>query len=987
MADLFGLLTQSQPKIATGQALLLIDMQNDFIEPSGKLSIPGADKDFLGKIEDLVGSFRSRGDIIWVRSVFKAGRTVNDTSGRGDRVILEGLTDKNKKYGSKETRHRNDVRTSEASPPVSNIKSRMSQRSSSARVMSALQRVKVEEEGDDMDNAAEKESIKKAAILSQRDPELFLSESSAEQSKSADSNGSDFVSKIQDVIQPTKDVKIVKSHYSAFTETALLLILRAKFVTQLYLCGCFANISVYATALAAAQHGFDIKLVEDCLISRTESRHDEAMRQMVDLLGATRISSNFITNEPIEKLQSHANGSAYDEGGKSSGEGNNESTDTREIQELLQVVKLDDKCDVKAASGHREDENDHNTACSDEVDKEQIQKKITSDSGPSEAGHTVLDRTKNEINLKEPSVRTDEKQKHSSPSAQSPNMLTESPQKANMSDTEPRDLLDMDIGEGDSAILFDLIPSEYKDPTDSTKLLSDTIFTRLHQEVRWQKMYHVQGEVPRLVAVQGDIGEDGSMPVYRHPSDQSPPLLHFSPTVQLVRNLLQNKINQPVNHVLIQLYRSGSDYISEHSDKTLDIVRGSSILNVSFGAKRTMRLRTKKALKEKQAEEIASDRITQRVPMPHNSTFVLGEKTNMRWLHSITQDKRAPRDRSDAEKAYDGSRISLTFRHVGTYLDSDNKHIWGQGATSKSPDRRSPVVNGNKDLAQKMINAFGSENRSSLFNWDATYGIGFDVLHFYTDPPHLPLLFLSGNLLDDLTVLICLKELKLPFETIDAPILTKLSPVELCTENPKTEKEATQDLPASSNCRGVFYCDTDVYHTEVAGVKPILLYLDRYHHLGDATSESAGSVSTTSRSCTARAYSYLTGFNSSEGGITGNNTTLSLGPVNDSLNLSSFLQAWETELKDNRSFATGSCFTIADCLLWTQVHMIIRQEQAQEQDLEQHEEEKPTSQTCQENRADEKNSWSTKFPCLSAYHDRLALRPSIANILKEKELV
>jgi alkylated DNA repair dioxygenase AlkB len=42
--------------------------------------------------------------------------------------------------------------------------------------------------------------------------------------------------------------------------------------------------------------------------------------------------------------------------------------------------------------------------------------------------------------------------------------------------------------------------------------------------------------------------------------------------------------------VLIQLYRTGADYISEHSDKTIDVVRGSRIVNVSLGARRTMTL-------------------------------------------------------------------------------------------------------------------------------------------------------------------------------------------------------------------------------------------------------------------------------------------------------------------------------------------------------------------------------------------------------------
>ena len=41
---------------------------------------------------------------------------------------------------------------------------------------------------------------------------------------------------------------------------------------------------------------------------------------------------------------------------------------------------------------------------------------------------------------------------------------------------------------------------------------------------------------------------------------------------------------KPVNHVLIQLYCTGADYISEHSDKKINAVRGSCIVYLSQGA-------------------------------------------------------------------------------------------------------------------------------------------------------------------------------------------------------------------------------------------------------------------------------------------------------------------------------------------------------------------------------------------------------------------
>ncbi|KAF9033408.1 hypothetical protein BDZ89DRAFT_1062880 [Hymenopellis radicata] len=244
------------------------------------------------------------------------------------------------------------------------------------------------------------------------------------------------------------------------------------------------------------------------------------------------------------------------------------------------------------------------------------------------------------------------------------------------------------IGEGDTHLVEHLLDDE----------LAGVAFERLKNEVEWATMYHRGGEVPRRVAVQGVVEPDGSIPLYRHPADESPPLRPFTPTVAAIAARASATLNHPVNHVLIQHYRSGADYISEHSDKTIDVVRDSSIVNVSLGAQRTMFLRTKRD---------AGPKKVQRVPLPHNSMFVLGLNSNRVW----------------------GDRISLTFRWIGTYLTPDLQRIWGQGATGKTPEDAKLVLNGEEQAAH-LIEAFGRENRDSSFNWDEAYGEGFDVLHF-----------------------------------------------------------------------------------------------------------------------------------------------------------------------------------------------------------------------------------------------------------------
>lgn len=287
--------------------------------------------------------------------------------------------------------------------------------------------------------------------------------------------------------------------------------------------------------------------------------------------------------------------------------------------------------------------------------------------------------------------------------------------------------MDEVFGEGDCHLVQNLL---------SPKLEAD-IFERLKEEVQWMKMSHQGGDVPRLVAVQGHIDADGSTPIYRHPADESPPLTPFTPTVLAIKEETEKKLGHQLNHVLIQLYRDGTDYISEHSDKTLDISHGSYIANVSIGAQRTMILRTKRSKKDPsrandEGEEIA--RQSQRINLPHNSLLKMGLQTNMKWLHAIRQDKRADRDKTTNELAYGGARISLTFRSISTFMSRDGSEIWGQGATSKSQDTARCTINGEGPEAIAMLKGFGRENHSSNFDWQETYGAGFDVLHISSAP-------------------------------------------------------------------------------------------------------------------------------------------------------------------------------------------------------------------------------------------------------------
>ena len=104
------------------------------------------------------------------------------------------------------------------------------------------------------------------------------------------------------------------------------------------------------------------------------------------------------------------------------------------------------------------------------------------------------------------------------------------------------------------------------------------------------------------------------------------------------------------------------DFISPHADKTLDILRGSSIVNMSLGATRIMTLRHKKnnfnderittaSIAGRDGETVnpvtvedpsaviqvdaTSKDVGQRFCLSHNSAFVLGWQTNLNYTHGI----------------------------------------------------------------------------------------------------------------------------------------------------------------------------------------------------------------------------------------------------------------------------------------------------------------------------------------------------------------
>ncbi|KAK3291506.1 uncharacterized protein B0H64DRAFT_348758 [Chaetomium fimeti] len=771
------------PIVRTRKALIMLDLQNDFLCREGAL-FTEEPEDYLERILEVAKAFRDSGagDVIWVRSEFESHRPLTE---EGDQIITTDSMLRDKKTA--QSRGRQQTSTGHESATMEN------------------------------------------------DDEAFLSVGTKKDKKTCvrkGTKGAEFAPRVKAAIVPARDIVFTKTQYSAFgSGQQLVQMLRGRFVTEMYVCGALTNISIYATALGAGQHGYGVTLVEDCCGFRSTMRHLNAVRQLDHLVGCDVVSSDTLLDQlqpppPTESLSTGLSpsiskialelGSGSPESSPAPGSPPAKPASPQRARDELKpttpprrTASIQSKSSSKGErkrpledTGHLEAESDPSSSDRESTHSAKKPQEARRSSQPPKAKRSELESSKGptlspgtgSTHAEKPRVvnrvkqRTQRAQsnKKSTPSSSSspvipgdtssdtkkrnpPVPTTTSPprpltpeQKSsphNMTEPQATPVVGEALCEGDTHVITNVLPPP----------LAADGFERLLEEVSWASMSHMGGEVPRRIAVQGAVADDGSMPVYRHPADESPPLLPFSPTVLQIKAEIEKHLGHPLNHVLIQHYRTGNDYISEHSDKTLDIAPGTFIANVSLGAERTMILRTKRPPKDKHTsttttttttasptkpEEAPSKeepqpqpqptsaeppatpeppRQTHRAALPHNSLMRMGLRTNTRWLHAIRQDKRADRDRTAPERAFGGARVSLTFRQIGTFIDAAQAVIWGQGATSKTRGGARAVVNGQTEDAVRLLKAFGAENnRGEGFVWDEWYGAGFDVLHMGT---------------------------------------------------------------------------------------------------------------------------------------------------------------------------------------------------------------------------------------------------------------
>lgn len=115
----------------------------------------------------------------------------------------------------------------------------------------------------------------------------------------------------------------------------------------------------------------------------------------------------------------------------------------------------------------------------------------------------------------------------------------------------------------------------------------------------------------------------------------------WTPELKELKNLVEEKTGLEFNSCLLNLYHSGEEGMSWHSDAEAELGKDPAIASLSLGAGR------KFVLKHKISKEKAS------VELEHGSLLLMKGETQKHWLHSLPKTKKVK-----------DPRINLTFRKI-----------------------------------------------------------------------------------------------------------------------------------------------------------------------------------------------------------------------------------------------------------------------------------------------------------------------------------
>ena len=177
-----------------------------------------------------------------------------------------------------------------------------------------------------------------------------------------------------------------------------------------------------------------------------------------------------------------------------------------------------------------------------------------------------------------------------------------------------------------------IVEKNYLSASEAGDLLRITL-----QDIPWEQsritLFGKQIAIPRLNAWYGN-----SQYTY---SGTTFPAKALSPALTCLKEKIERQFDIPLNSVLANLYRDGSDGMGWHSDNEKSLGEQPQIASVSLGESRRFLIRNRTDKKNK----------TELV-LEHGSLLIMRGDCQTQWEHSVPKTSRPK-----------GQRVNLTFRH------------------------------------------------------------------------------------------------------------------------------------------------------------------------------------------------------------------------------------------------------------------------------------------------------------------------------------
>ncbi|WP_018691595.1 alpha-ketoglutarate-dependent dioxygenase AlkB family protein [Algicola sagamiensis] len=176
-------------------------------------------------------------------------------------------------------------------------------------------------------------------------------------------------------------------------------------------------------------------------------------------------------------------------------------------------------------------------------------------------------------------------------------------------------------------------------PKFLSSVCASQLFEQLKKEIIWeQPQIRMFGKMVRIPRLQAWYGDDSATYQYSGLTNQPHP---WTDTLLALKTELAAYLQQPLNSVLINLYRDGEDSMGWHRDNEKELGERPLIVSISLGTPRRFLLKNRK-----------TDERIERLLTPGSLLVMEGDSQEI-WLHSVPKMKRVL-----------SSRINLTFRYI-----------------------------------------------------------------------------------------------------------------------------------------------------------------------------------------------------------------------------------------------------------------------------------------------------------------------------------